>query len=71
MDRSSTGPIGGERLRDGPPVRVDGMKYGMGFILWLEQGYAACLEGYAFGDESTAELDFEAVHFEIDKPQDL
>ena len=64
-DLNSSAPIGGERLRNGPTAKIDGMKYGMGFILWLEQGYADCLEGYAYGDDSTTELTFEAVRFEI------
>ena len=65
VDRNSSRPIGGERLRNGPNVKIDGMKYGMGFILWLGQGYADCLEGYAYGDDSTTKLMFEAVGFEI------
>jgi len=64
-DRNSSAPIGGERLRNGPIAKIDGLKYGMGFILWLEQGYADCLEGYAYGDDSTTGLVFDAVHFEI------
>ncbi len=65
VDRNSSAPIGGERLRNGPTANVDGLTYGMGFILWLEQGYADCLEGYAYGDDSTKELMFDTVHFEI------
>ncbi len=42
----------------------------MGFILWLEQGYADCLEGFAYGDDSTKELMFEAVCFEITEQPD-
>lgn len=40
----------------------------MGFILWLKQGYADCLEGYAFGDDSTTELAFETVRFTMKDP---
>jgi hypothetical protein len=58
VDRNCSRPIGGERLRNG-------MKYGMGFILWLGQGYADCLEGYAYGDDSTTKLMFEEVRFKI------
>src|SRR5258707_15512982 len=64
-DYNSSAPIGGERRRNGPTAKIDGLKYGMGFILWLEKGYADCLEGYAYGPDSTAELMFEAVLFEI------
>jgi hypothetical protein len=38
IDHNSSAPIGGERLRNGPTAKINGMKYGMGFILWLEQG---------------------------------
>jgi hypothetical protein len=36
----------------------------MGFILWLREGYADCLEGYCH-DESTEGLDFERMEFEL------
>jgi hypothetical protein len=65
VDRTSTPPIGGLRLRNGPPTaQIDGLKHGMGFILWLEDGYADCLEGYPF-DESTAEINLETVGFDL------
>jgi hypothetical protein len=56
--------IGGERLRNGPEARVDGLEYGMGFILWLKEGYANCLEGYCNAG-STVGIAFEGVGFEI------
>jgi hypothetical protein len=56
--------VGAERLRDGPQVSVDGLKYGMGFILWLEEGFANCLEGYSYG-ENTAAMDLEKLGFAI------
>jgi len=68
VDRTSSTPIGGERLRNGPPAQVEGVKHGMGFILWFEEGYADCLEGYAFGDDSTTDLAFDAVRFELKRP---
>ncbi|HUA14367.1 MAG TPA: hypothetical protein VMG31_03650 [Verrucomicrobiae bacterium] len=68
VDRASTKPISGERLRNGPLVKVTGMRHGMGFILWLDDGYPNCLEGYAYGDDSTTKLDFENVAFEILEP---
>jgi hypothetical protein len=45
VDPSSSAPIGGLRLRDGPAAKGDGLMHGMGFILWLENGRADCLEG--------------------------
>jgi hypothetical protein len=64
VDRGSTVPVGGERLRNGPAMRIDGLRHGMGFILWLKDGYAELLEGYSYG-ESTSEIDFERAGFEI------
>ncbi|MHB8503375.1 MAG: hypothetical protein ACYDCG_15700 [Candidatus Acidiferrales bacterium] len=63
-DRISHPAIRGERLRTGPAARVDGLKQGMGFILWLKEGYAHHLEGYSYG-ESTTGLVFEQIGFEI------
>ena len=53
------------RLRDGPQlVSVHGLKHGMGFILWLTDGFASSLEGYAYAD-STVELDLETAEFTL------
>jgi hypothetical protein len=68
VDHNSGAPIGGKRLRDGPAAKIEGIKYGMGFILWLAQGYADCLEGYAYGPDSTTDTTFETVNFEITTP---
>ena len=65
VDRDSTPAIGGRRLRDGPAARVAGLEHGMGFILWLEGGYADCLEGYSYGNESTTGIELERVRFEL------
>jgi len=56
--------LGGERMRSGPAASVSGLKHGVGFILWLKEGYAHHLEGYSYG-ESTAGIDFEQVSFEL------
>jgi hypothetical protein len=64
VERSSSPAIGGERLRSGPAARVVGLEHGMGFILWLKEGYADCLEGYCYG-ESTTGIAFDQVGFEI------
>jgi hypothetical protein len=48
-----------------PPVlRIDGLERGMGFILWMKDGYADCLEGYPF-DESTTEINLETAGFDL------
>jgi hypothetical protein len=36
----------------------------MGFILWLNEGYADCLEGYCY-EESTTKIAREQAGFEI------
>jgi len=64
VERVSQATLGGERLRTGPAARVDGLKQGMGFILWLKEGYAHNLEGYSYG-ESTTGIEFEQTGFEI------
>lgn len=65
VDRASTPAVGGTRLRSGPATaKIDGLERGMGFILWLEGGYADCLEGYPF-DESTTEINFETEGFDL------
>jgi hypothetical protein len=64
VDRASSAAIGGERLRAGPQAKINGLEHGMGFILWLKEGYADCLEGYSYA-ESTTGIDLEAVGFEI------
>jgi hypothetical protein len=48
-------------MRDGPLAHVPPLGPGalMGFILWFEDGYPDCLEGYQYGDErgETVDLD--------------
>ena len=62
--RNSTTALSGDRLRNRPGAKVEGLEHGMGFILWLKNGFAHCLEGYSY-DESTAEIDFHKAAFEI------
>jgi hypothetical protein len=64
VDRSSSAGLTGERLRAGPEAKIKGLEHGMGFILWLKEGYADCLEGYSY-DDSTADIALETVGFEI------
>jgi hypothetical protein len=64
VNRGSSAAIGGKRLRDGPTAKIEGLAHGMGFILWLKEGYADCLEGYSY-EESTTDLVLEAVGFEL------
>ncbi|HLZ12157.1 MAG TPA: hypothetical protein VKP58_06175 [Candidatus Acidoferrum sp.] len=64
VNRSSGPAIAGERRRPGPSARINGLEHGMGFILWLNEGYAECLEAYSYGENTTA-IPLEQVGFEI------
>jgi len=64
VDHASCAAIGGMRLRDGPATKIDGLEHGMGFILWLKDGYADCLEGYSY-EESTIRIVLEEAGFEL------
>jgi hypothetical protein len=67
VQRSPNVAIGDARERDlrhGPQAAIKGITYGMGFILWLNQGYLDCLEGYTYDDDTTA-LDLANLQFEI------
>jgi hypothetical protein len=47
VERGLSTALKGERLRKGPEAKIHGLQYGMDFILWLEQRYPVCLEGYS------------------------
>jgi|SRR5713226_7151761 len=64
VDHASSRAIGGMRLRNGPETKIEGLEHGMGFILWLREGYADCLEGYSYA-ESTTGIALEATTFKI------
>jgi len=64
VERTQVAPLSGERMRHGAWVKVSGLEHPMGFILWLEDGYAHCLEG-ATVDDSTVGIDLAALVFEI------
>jgi len=53
IERSSDMAIGGKRLRGGPAAKIDGLELGIGFILWLTEGYADCLEGFCYEGSTT------------------
>lgn len=60
VDRTLCAAIGGDGLRNGPAdVRIEGLRNGMGFILWLKEGFAECLEGYSY-DEDTTDIRFDS-----------
>jgi hypothetical protein len=64
VERATSAALAGERSRAGPEIKIDGLRHGMGFILWLKEGYADCLEGYSYAEPTTS-IVLEAVGFEI------
>ena len=62
------------RLTDQSPLdaatgSVASISHGMGFLVFLEDGRISLIEGYTY-DDSTADLDFENVAFDV-KPWSL
>jgi hypothetical protein len=45
-------------------AKVEGLQYGVGFILWTTNGRIDFLEGYSY-EEPTASLVWEAIRFEL------
>jgi len=68
VDRASTLPLTGDRYRDGGTAKIEGLVHGMGFILFLEKGYANLLEGYSYANENTSQFVWDDVEFEITSP---
>jgi hypothetical protein len=64
VDHSASVAIGGQRSRNGPEAKIAGLEHGMGFILWLKEGYADCLEGYCYAGSTTG-IALETIEFEI------
>ena len=69
-----------EIAREAPPLpdrspldaatgSVANIPHGMGFLVFLKDGYVSTIEGYTY-DGSTTELDFETVEFDV-KPWSL
>lgn len=46
-------------------ARVGGMEHGLGFVLFMQNGWLHTLEGFSLGGEETAQIDFSNVQFEI------
>lgn len=63
FDVSGSAPIkaGSSKLGD-VGATVAGLRHGMGFLLWLQDGHIHLLEGYSYG-ENTSGVDFERVAF--------
>jgi hypothetical protein len=48
-------------------AKVEGMEYGLGFILFMKDGRFDFLEGYSYAGDGTSSLDLENLNFEIFK----
>jgi hypothetical protein len=55
-------PLSGETQ-----ARVPGLEYGLGFVLFLDDGRIKTLEGLTYGNESTDSLDLTSLTFEIER----
>ena len=52
-------------LGDATHARVDSLAHGLGFVLFMQAGRLHMLERFAYGPESTHDLDLAALQFEI------
>jgi hypothetical protein len=48
-------------------ARVEGLEFGLGFVLFVRDGRIHQLEGYAVGPENTRPLDLANLHFTIEQ----
>lgn len=55
---------------DAATANVDGIDHGMGFLVFLENGYVSLIEGYTHSDVATVGVDFASVNFDM-KPWSL
>lgn len=46
-------------------ARISGLEHGFGFVLFVKTGKLHMLEGFAWGPESTHDLDLTALRFEV------
>jgi hypothetical protein len=46
-------------------ISVEGLQHGIGFLVWLTDGYPTQLEGFTVADDDTSKIDFGAVHFTV------
>jgi hypothetical protein len=64
VDRSIASPVAIERVVGEVWASIDGFAGPMTFLLFVEDGYAVCLEG-ATVDDSTVDIDLGALKFKI------
>lgn len=59
----SQSPIGHEVY-----AAIEGLQWGIGLMLFLKDGLAYLIEGYAVGPESTKPIDFTTAKFAFSEP---
>lgn len=52
-------------LGNATQARIAGLEHGFGFLLFIKDSRLHKLEGFAWGGESTLDLDLAALQFEI------
>ena len=57
--------IGTPTLGYATHARVDGLKHGFGFVLFMQRGRLHQLDGFTWAGESTHDLDLDALQFEL------
>jgi hypothetical protein len=57
-------PLTNDSPLDAATGSIASLPHGMGFLLFLEDGYVSTIEGYTYVD-STVDLDFETVAFDV------
>jgi hypothetical protein len=65
LDRDRFKPINLHSPLSEAFLRIDGMEYGIGCLIFLTDGYPALLEGYSLAGEDTSAIDFGAVGFSV------
>ncbi|MFT6452013.1 MAG: hypothetical protein ACJA06_001501 [Halocynthiibacter sp.] len=63
VDQNVIPRLTGSSPINGHYVRVAGMKYDIGLILFFKDGYLNLLEGYSVGGENTSNIDFSRDRF--------
>ena len=57
-------PLSNQSPLDAATGSVASIPHGMGFLVFLEDGYVSTIEGYTYAG-STVDLDFETVAFDV------
>ena len=64
-DRERYLPIGFQSPLGDAFAYIDGLEHGIGFLVFLTDGYPTLLEGYSLVGEDTSKIDFGTANFTI------